>query len=180
MAATIRPASESDLPALSEIDTSYTTGRLLSLERSGVAPELVFDFRWVTALSREKLYDTLSLEGLRRALDRTDLFLVASVEGRLAGYLMVVLPDFTDAGEITDLAVHRPLRGRGVGATLVEHATTWARERNLRALWVEPTADMAGAVEFYLSLGFRFSGFNDRMYSNQDDEPPTIFMHLEV
>jgi hypothetical protein len=43
---------------------------------------------------------------------------------------------------------------------------------------VEPRADYAGAIEFYLSFGFRISGFNDRMHSNQDDVPPTIFMYL--
>lgn len=180
MAVTVRPANQADLPALTGIDTSYTTRRLLSLERSGAAPELTFEFRWDATEPRQGLYDELDIDGLAMALDRTDLFLVASVNDECAGYLMVMLPDFTDAGEITDLAVHRPLRGHGVGRCLVEAAVAWAREQRLRALWVEPGGEMASAIEFYLSLGFRVSGFNDRMYSNEDDNRPTIFMYLEV
>ncbi|MDJ0663954.1 MAG: GNAT family N-acetyltransferase [Acidimicrobiia bacterium] len=180
MAVTVRPANQTDLPALTAIDLSYTIHRLLSLERSGQAPELTFQFRWDATEPREGLYDELDVDGLRVALDRTDLFLVASVESECAGYLMLVLPDYTDAGEITDLAVHRPLRDRGVGRALVEAAVTWAQERGLRALWVEPGAEMARAIEFYLSMGFRISGFNDRMYSNQDEEPPTIYMYLDL
>ncbi len=58
----------------------------------------------------------------------------------------------------------------------------WARERSLRALWVEPRADNAEAIGFYLSLGFRMSGFNDRLYSNRDHEDgrPTLYMHREL
>lgn len=180
MAVTVRPASEADLATLAAIDIGFAKGRCLSLERSGTAPELTFGFRWRASAPREELYDELTVAGLAGALTRTDLFLLADVDGECAGYLMVMLPGYTDAGEITDLAVHRPLRRRGVARSLVEAAAAWAREHALRALWVEPRADNADAVEFYLSRGFRISGFNDRMYSNQDDELPTVFMYLET
>lgn len=176
----VRTACEADLTTLAAIDVVFTTRRLLSVERSGTTVEPTFSFRWRDIAPREHRYDELTEKGLRQILTRADLFLVAEVGEELAGYLMVVLPDWTDAGEITDLAVHRPLRGRGVGGSLVEAATAWAREHSLRSLWVEPRADNANAIEFYWTLGFRISGFNDRMYSNRDDERPTIFMYLEV
>ena len=180
MIVTVRPAGETDLAVLSAIDVSYDTGPRLSLVRSGTAPELTFDFRWRAAPPREELYAELTVDGLRNALATTDLFLVADVDGACAGYLMVMLPHFTDAGEITDLAVHRPLRRHGAGRYLVEAAAAWAGDRGLRALWVEPRADNASAIGFYLSLGFRISGFNDSMYSNHDHERPTVFMYLET
>ena len=45
-----------------------------------------------------------------------------------------------------------------------------------------PTTDLEGAKSFYTALGFRLSGFNDRMYSNADhvDGRPTLYMHLEL
>lgn len=180
MAVTVRPARKADLVTLSALDVAFATGPILSLVRSGTSPELTFSLRWRAAAPREALYAELTVEGLSKALTTTDLFLVAAVDGACAGYLMVVLPHSTDAGEITDLAVHRPLRRHGAGRCLVETAAEWARERGLRALWVEPRADNARAIEFYVSLGFRISGFNDRMYSNHDDERPTLFMHLET
>ena len=68
------------------------------------------------------------------------------------------------------------------GRALVRAASVWARERRYRALWVEPRADNHAAISFYVSLGFRVSGFNDRMYSNHDHEAgkPTVYMNLEL
>ena len=182
MSVTVRPATERDLAKLAGLDYTYPTGRLLSLQRSGDAPELTFSFRWREAKPSEALYGDYTVESLRRALTRADLFIVAELDRHLAGLLMVLLPTYTDAGEITDFAVHRPLRRRGVGRALVDAAADWAKERKLRALWVEPRADNAEAIEFYLSLGFRISGFNDRMYSNSDDEDghPTFYLYREL
>jgi hypothetical protein len=42
--------------------------------------------------------------------------------------------------------------------------------------------DNHAAILFNVSLGFRLSGLNDRLYSNADDEDgkPTAYMHLEL
>ena len=52
----------------------------------------------------------------------------------------------------------------------------WAQARR------DVRADNAEAIEFYRRLGFRFSGFNDRLYSNRDHEDgsPTLYLHLEL
>jgi ribosomal-protein-alanine N-acetyltransferase len=128
------------------------------------------------------VYDTLTLEGLRGALSKTDLFLVARDDGEAVGYLMVIVPHWTDAAEITDLAVDIAWRRQGAGRALVESASEWAREQGHRSLWVEPRADNHAAIMFYTGMGFRLTGFNDRMYSNTDHEAgrPTMFMHLEL
>ena len=178
-----RPATEADLPALTRLDLTYPTDRYLALERSGEAPEHTFAFRWRNRVPAPMaVYATYSVEGLRGALEETDLFVVADVDGEVAGLLMIIVPDWTDAAEITDLAVDIAFRRTGAGRALVDAASQWARERGYRSLWVEPSADNHAAISFYVSLGFRLSGFNDRMYSNLDDEVgrPTIFMHLEL
>jgi ribosomal protein S18 acetylase RimI-like enzyme len=128
------------------------------------------------------VYATYSPNRLRSALGKADLFLVAEVDEEVAGLLMIVVPQWTDAAEVTDLAVDIAFRRTGAGRALVETAAEWARERGYRALWVEPRADNHGAISFYVSLGFRVSGLNDRMYSNADHEDgrATVFMHLEL
>jgi ribosomal protein S18 acetylase RimI-like enzyme len=180
---TIRTATEADLPALTRLDLTYPTDRYLAVERSGEAVEHTYHLRWHTRTPAPMaVYDTPTLARLRSALDRADLFLVADDDGEPVGYLMIVVPKWTDAAEITDLAVDLALRRRGAGTGLVQAAAAWGRERRYRALWVEPRADNHPAISFYRRLGFRLSGFNDRMYSNSDDEPgrATIFMHLEL
>lgn len=183
MALTVREATEADVLALAQLDASYVAGRrVLALERSGTSPELTLSFRWRDGTAVEAVYGEYDEARLRRALGTVDLFLVAEDNNAIAGLLMVIVPSWTDAGEITDLVVDRKLRERGAGRALMSGTTDWARARSLRALWVEPRADNADAIEFYLSLGFRLSGFNDRMYSNDDHEDGrlTLFMHLEL
>jgi ribosomal protein S18 acetylase RimI-like enzyme len=183
MPPTIRPATESDTAALTEFDATFVAGRrVLALMRTGSPPELNFSFEWRQGTPAETTYTEFTPEGVRRALKKADLFLVAEVDGQIAGVLMILLPEYTDAGEITDLVADRRFRRRGAGRALVLAAVDWARERNLRALWVEPRAGYDEAIEFYLSLGFRLSGFSDRLYSNSDHEDgrPTLYMHLEL
>ena len=182
MTVTVRPATEGDLTGLAKMDLTYPTGQLLSLERSGAPPELSFKLRWRDAPSGEAVYEEYTEDGLRRALGHTELFLMGEVDVQPTGLLMIVLAGYTDAGEITDLAVHRPFRRRGVGRTLVQASADWARQRGLRALWVEPRAGNAEAIGFYMSLGFRMSGFNDRLYANSDHEAgrPTLYFYLEL
>jgi ribosomal protein S18 acetylase RimI-like enzyme len=183
MPPTVRAATEADFAALEAMDLTYSTARFLSLIRAGSPPEHTFSFVWRDGEPGEAVYQHYTEEFSRRAFEGgADLFLVAEVDGRIVGLLMVVLPKWTDAGEITDLAVDRRFRRHGAGRALVQAAVAWARERNLRALWVEPRANFAGAIEFYLSMGFRLSGFSDRLYSNADDEDgrPTIYLHLEL
>jgi len=166
----VRPATEADLPALTRLDLTYPADRVLALQRSGRPPQHTFAFRWRGRGPETAVYAEYSEQGLRDALARADVFFTAEADGEPLGLLIVVVPPWTDAGEITDLAVHRPHRRRGVGRALVDAALQFARSRGLRALWAEPRADNAAAIEFYLSLGFRLSGFNDRMYSNRDHE----------
>ena len=183
MPVTVRPATEADLPSLTRLDLTYPTDRILSLARSGESPEHAFALRWRNRVPAPMaVYATYTVDRLRGALERTDLFIVAVVDGEVAGLLMIIVPAWTDAAEITDLAVDIAFRRMGAGRALVDAATEWARARGHRALWVEPRADNHAAISFYISLGFRVSGFNDWLYSNTDHEDgrPTVFMHLEL
>ena len=123
-----------------------------------------------------------AVERLGIAGEKLDLFLVAESDGVAVGLLMILLPSWANSAEITDFAVDRAARGQGVGRALLEAAVKWARGRGMLALWVEPRADAAPAIEFYLRNGFRLSGFNDHLYSNADEEPgqQTLYMHLEL
>ncbi|HEV8575072.1 MAG TPA: GNAT family N-acetyltransferase [Dehalococcoidia bacterium] len=180
---TIRPATDTDLPALTRLDLTYPTDRILTIARSGDPPEHTFTLRWRNRVPDPMaVYATYTVDGLREALVRTDFFLLTEVDGEIAGLLMIIVPEWTDAAEITDLAVDIAFRRMGAGRALVDAAVEWTRERGHRSLWVEPRADNHAAISFYLSLGFRISGFNDRLYSNADHEDgkPTVYMHLEL
>jgi ribosomal protein S18 acetylase RimI-like enzyme len=179
----VRPATEIDLVALTRLDLTHPTDRYLALERTGEPPEHTFLLRWRNrAPAPMAVYATYTKDSLQEALSRADLFLVAEMEREPIGLLIITVPSWTDATEITDLAVDIAFRRLGAGRALIEAAGAWARERRYRSVWVEPRADNHAAISFYTSLGFRLAGFNDRLYSNQDHEEgrATVYMHLEL
>ena len=179
----VRLAQEHDFVALASMNLMYDASRALAIERGGTEAEPDIAFRWRDRPGAGDVpYNEYSAERLSGAQLRADLFAIAEVDGVACGLLMIIVPPWTDAGEITDLAVDRARRRSGAGRALAGAAVAFARERGLRALWVEPRTDNAAAIEFYLSLGFRISGFNDRMYSNGDDDAgrATLFMYLEL
>ncbi len=183
MPVAVRPATEADLPALTRLDLTYPTNRYLALDRSGETPEHVFALRWRNRVpAPTAVYATYSIDRLRDVLSRADLFLVAEMDCEVVSLLILIVPAWTDAVEITDLAVDIAFRRLSAGRALVDAAVEWARGCGFRALWVEPRTDNHAAISFYVSLGFRLSGFNDQLYSNGDDEEgkPTAYMHLEL
>ena len=181
----VRLATEADFESLTKLGLTYTVGdRYLELRRSGSEQEPTFSLRWRTGDARDVLYDTLTVDGLHQTLEKhTDAFFVAEFDATIAGYLMIIMPRWTDAAEITDVAVDRAARRSGAGRALIEAAVAWGRERSQRALWVEPQGEAGGTIDFYLKLGFRISGTNDRWYTNTDDTEAgeqTVYMYLEL
>ena len=177
---TVRAARGDDADELAALDLHYDASRVLRLERDGIGAETAFRFRWMVQNAPPSVYAEYAPEQLRGAIGRVDAFFVAEHLGELAGLLMIIVPGWTDAGEITDLAVGREHRRSGAGRALVDAAIAFAHGRGLRALWVEPRSDNAAAIDFYLALGFRLSGFNDRMYGVAGDGDVTLFMYLDL
>lgn len=181
----VRPVREADFPALAGLDLTYESRRVLSIQRSGGGAELDLALRWRPHGPVMLTYAEYPADRQGGAVERTDAFLIAEIGTDVAGLLMIVIPRWPglpDTGEITDLAVGREFRGCGIGRALVDAAAAFARERGLRALWVEPRTDNDSAIEFYVRLGFRIAGFNDRMYSNEDHEDgrTTLLMYLDL
>ena len=189
MTITVRPATEADFEPFTKLDFTYTVGdRYLELQRSGDEPEFTYSMRWRTGTPSERVYSEYSVDDLHRLQEENDAFLVATLgsagDGALAGYEMLLLqPSYYGAAQMNDLAVAKNARRSGVGRALVDAAAAWARERGLRAVWSSPNGNSKDTIDFYLSVGFRISGINDRWSANTADTEPgqhTIYMYLEL
>lgn len=132
----------------------------------------------VSLLDRELHADPISIEGFERKvlLDvnfRADGALVARCGGRIVGFILALLrkhpledatPDF-DRGWITLMAVDKDFQRRGIGSSLLGHATDFLRAGGAESAWVSPYApnyfcpgvDEAaypGAIRFLRKHGF--------------------------
>jgi ribosomal protein S18 acetylase RimI-like enzyme len=99
---------------------------------------------------------------------RDEGFLVAEVDGQIRGYVDLVVQPWHDQGWVANLAVDRGFRRRQIGTTLLEHARQWAKDQGLQAVLLEATTKHYPALSLYQKLGYRFCGFSDHYYPNQD------------
>jgi [ribosomal protein S18]-alanine N-acetyltransferase len=88
-------------------------------------------------------------------------------DGSIAGYLCLKL--VLDEAEILDVAVAPAKRGSGIGRTLVEHAVSLCRGRQVALLGLEVRVGNQPAIALYRRLGFRESGRRKRYYEDGED-----------
>lgn len=88
---------------------------------------------------------------------------VAEVDGEVAGMIALQrgwsLTDDQPCVRVLALVVNASMRGRGVGASLMEAAEAWARERGACAVHLATALHRDEAHGFYERLGFERTGW---------------------
>ena len=165
-----RRGAEADIPACAAIDDSIATDRVLLLDIAGEAPEHRVTLSWQQtkpAGSSRRLIN--ARDELAAAVAASERFWVAELDGRPAGFLLLNRQSWhPTTGDIYDIAVDRPYRGRGVGSALVDVMKDYARRAGLRGVFWEAQTDNFDAISFALRRGFRFAGFNDSSYQSDN------------
>jgi [ribosomal protein S18]-alanine N-acetyltransferase len=90
------------------------------------------------------------------------------VDGRLAGY--VVAWYVLDEGELANLAVALPDRGRGVGRALVDAVLSDARSRGTSQLYLEVRSSNVAARKLYASREFEEIGRRKGYYRSPTED----------
>ena len=97
-------------------------------------------------------------ERLSRLLAQTSQrFLVAEVEGRLAGWAHAIVWEFFETGRfvvIGGLVVDRSLRRRGIGRALLDGVEAWAVEQGCSVVRLWSSVARTEAHRFYEQLGY--------------------------
>ncbi len=165
----VRPATSADLPLVLAIDPDYTTEQVWQMEAREADGCVAITFRAVRLPRSMRVAYPGDAESLAQDFSRPDgLHLVAEAEGDIPGYLSLAVQPASGAGWVTNLAVARERRRRGIGTALVEAATRWGREQGLSRLIIETQTKNYPAIRFCQRLGFSFCGYHDRYYRNQD------------
>jgi ribosomal-protein-alanine acetyltransferase len=94
-----------------------------------------------------------------------DLFLVARVDGRIAGYSIARLTRY--GAEIESLAVRPRHRQRGVATALLHATFRRLRRRGAKAVWLMVRRKNADAIRLYRKLGFVYRGTVPNYYDRR-------------
>lgn len=120
--------------------------------------------------SRAFDHDRLSRRSFLHFLTRGHaVCLVAEAGGQLLGYALVLLRRTTALARLYSLAVDPAVRGRGLGARLLEAAERAAHDEGALFLRLEVRPDNAKAIALYESRGYRHFGRYLDFYEDHAD-----------
>jgi ribosomal protein S18 acetylase RimI-like enzyme len=164
----VRPASVTDIDRCVPLDGSYTTDYVWQME-DALAPETIsVGLRRARIPRRVKVPYPRSPDDLLKDLQRNECFLVADEQGKILGYIDMLICHWQWRGQIEHLIVHPSYRRRGLATRLLRAATQWARTNDLRALSVAVQTKNDPAIAFFAKQGYVFCGLVDHYYNNDD------------
>lgn len=98
---------------------------------------------------------------------KTAIYRVAVEDNRAVGYMGMWI--LADEGHITNVAVAKGFRRRGIAAALVEDFIRLAEEKRLVFITLEVRESNSGAISLYEKKGFVPVGLRKRYYDNTED-----------
>ena len=116
----------------------------------------------VLSIEQAAFSDPWSVRDFRECVASEVVFLVATSEGAVEGY--VIAQDAADEGEILNLAVTRSRQRDGIGRALVERVLTTLAGRGVERVFLEVREGNAAARALYAALGFEEVGRRSRYY----------------
>ncbi len=164
----IRPAVSSDISALEKFDHTSETTHVWRVDGSITKERIANELNEVRLPRVLRLNYPRRAEPLKDTWTRHLLFLIASCEGNLAGYLTLDEDIDKLSAVVHDLVVDTPFRRQGIATALIFSAQDWVRRRGMTRLVLEVPAKNHAMVEFARKLRFGYAGMIDNYYQNGD------------
>ena len=127
------------------------------------------DVPQVAAIEREAISPPWSEQSCLESLVLPHtLFLVAETEGEISGYCCCYRS--LEEGEITNVAVRRKLRGRGIGEALLRELFRIGASEGIEAYTLEVRVSNETAIRLYGKLGFESAGIRKNFYEKPRED----------
>jgi [ribosomal protein S18]-alanine N-acetyltransferase len=104
------------------------------------------------------------------------------VDCHIKGMALMWVTEWNKTGYLVELAVGKQMMRKGIGSKLIQTLVERAKQDNLRSIIVETQIGRKEAIDFYMSQGFRMSGYSDRYYTNspKSSNDIALFFSLDV
>lgn len=166
----IRDGLSTDIDACLTLNHSYETDYVWQVNMQDIGGE------WRITLREDRLPRPMTItypvsqKRLHHALKAEHGFLVATsqTDNHVLGYLTITVDAPTQTATIRDVVVDLDYRHRGIALRLLRVARHWAAQHNCERLQAETQTINYPAIQLYKRAGYRFCGFNDQHFANQD------------
>ncbi len=126
------------------------------------------DEKFIAELENECFADPWSAEGVVSSAAEGVRFFVFEENGRILGY--VGLQTVLDEGYITNIAVTKSARGRGIGKMLLTHLDKVAEDSVLSFISLEVRESNTPAIGLYEKSGYENMGKRPAFYENPRED----------
>jgi len=96
-------------------------------------------------------------------------FCVVEYQGRVAGYLSLLINRHARSLRIYSVAVHPDFRGKGIGQLLMNRAVEMAHEESSKKITLEVNVSNLSAIHLYAKNGFECAGIRTNYYHDGTD-----------
>jgi len=146
--------------------------------RVRVRPMKVADVERVTALEHDSFTSPWKADTFEALLERrgAEMWVLDHQEDGVVGYF--VLWCILDQGELANIAVTEAHRGHGYGALLLRQVVDVARERGVRALYLEVRQSNKAATKLYEQFGFTSVGVRKEYYDHPVEDGLVMMLRL--
>ncbi len=165
----IRPANETDIPFLSDLEHAYTSEYAWQMDTLRTQDEAFHvTFREIRYPRPVRVEYPRPSHALLQDWETRSGILVATLAEEPIGYVSLMLDRVPGAAWITDLVVRRRLHRKGIGSALLLAALEWAANHDCRQVVIELQQKNMPAIRLAQKIGFEFSGFLDHYFPNND------------
>lgn len=164
----IRPAISSDIPHLITFDHTVETTHVLQMESTAANGNMDIVFKETRLPRALTLPYPKPYEAMRDNWTKHGLFLVARLEAKLVGYLILELSEDTKTGLITDLVVVPTARRLGIASGLVISTRNWLKKKGMQRENLIVQAKNHAGISLARKLKMEYCGYLDHYYSNRD------------
>ncbi|MEE3229275.1 MAG: GNAT family N-acetyltransferase [Chloroflexota bacterium] len=164
----VRQAVNSDVKRISALDTSNSTDYVWQMDLREAESQLKVVFQRTRLPRSVELDFENNSDDFETNLMKHALVLVAESIGGLRGFLIVDKGTAQEAAIITDFAVERTMRRRGIATAMLVTVGEWATRIGLNRLIIVTQSRNYPAICFCRRNGYTYCGYNDSYYTNQD------------
>jgi GNAT superfamily N-acetyltransferase len=165
---TVRPALKRDIDACLQLNHALHTEYVWQMQRREGHESTSISFQAVRLPRPIRVEYPRSAAELRVDLADIENVLVAEAEGVLLGYTQISVMHSDHSAWMRNLIVDEPWRRHRIGRALFDQARRLAQVRGANHITTETSTKSYPAIQFMLSRGLLFCGFNDRYYASQD------------
>ena len=134
-----------------------------------IRPMEIADLQQVCAIENDSFSEPWSRESFQNEIENERrIYLVAEEEGQILGYCGMW--EIAGEGQITNVAVRRQSRGKGIAGSLFDTLIQSGMEKGLTSFTLEVRVSNHAAIALYEKFGFQSAGIRKDFYDHPKED----------